>query len=135
MERPIGYWLKHVDGLIEAGFLRSLASEGLTRRGWQVLNVLADGGDIEESLRPFWTAGESGIEEVLADLAARGWVSDVEPYQLTDVGWAAHAQISQTVRTARQAITAGISDDEYRQTVDVLRRMSENLQSPAGAVP
>jgi hypothetical protein len=38
--RPIGYWLKHLDSMIEGTFERTLASEGLTRRHWQVLNTL-----------------------------------------------------------------------------------------------
>jgi hypothetical protein len=28
---PIGYWLKHLDGLIEAAFERTLADEGIIR--------------------------------------------------------------------------------------------------------
>jgi hypothetical protein len=38
--RPIGYWLKHLDRLIEDTFERTLSMEGLTRRHWQVLNTL-----------------------------------------------------------------------------------------------
>jgi hypothetical protein len=29
-ERPIGWWLKHLDGLIEAAFDRALATERLS---------------------------------------------------------------------------------------------------------
>jgi hypothetical protein len=38
--RPIGYWLKHLDGLIEAAFSRTLAGQGVTRRHWQALKTL-----------------------------------------------------------------------------------------------
>lgn len=38
--RPIGYWLKHLDGLIEAAFSRTLAGQGVTRRHWQALKIL-----------------------------------------------------------------------------------------------
>ena len=41
--RPIGYWLKHLDRLIEATFDRTLADVGLGRRHWQTLNTLAGG--------------------------------------------------------------------------------------------
>ncbi len=37
---PIGYWLKHLDGLIGGNFERTLAGEGVTRRRWQALNTL-----------------------------------------------------------------------------------------------
>ena len=40
LQRPIGYWLKHLDRLIEASFERIFADEGLTRRDWQVLSTL-----------------------------------------------------------------------------------------------
>jgi hypothetical protein len=41
--RPIGYWLKRLDGLIEQHFERTLAGEGVTRRQWQALNPCTSG--------------------------------------------------------------------------------------------
>ena len=56
-QRPIGYWLKHLDRLIETTFSRTLAGQGLTRRHWQVLNTLAHGpaspADLTKALNPF----------------------------------------------------------------------------------
>jgi hypothetical protein len=40
--RPIGYWLKHLDGLIEAAVERALAGQGVTRRHGQALNTLQE---------------------------------------------------------------------------------------------
>jgi hypothetical protein len=37
--KPIGWWLKEVDRLLEASFERILAADGLTRRQWQALNA------------------------------------------------------------------------------------------------
>ena len=55
--RPIGYWLKHLDRLIEGNFERTLASEGLTRRHWQALNTLrtrpSTRAEIAAALAPF----------------------------------------------------------------------------------
>jgi len=42
-EAPIGYWLKHLDGLIEAHFDRALTHHNLARRHWQALNMLSGG--------------------------------------------------------------------------------------------
>jgi hypothetical protein len=57
--RPIGYWLKHLDRLIEDNFDRLLASEGLTRRHWQLLNTLHRGPstheELAEAVAPFVT--------------------------------------------------------------------------------
>ena len=38
--KPIGYWLKHLDSLLEAAFARALARHAVNRRQWQALNVL-----------------------------------------------------------------------------------------------
>jgi hypothetical protein len=39
--RPIGYWLKHLDGLLEGAFDRTLAGQGVTRRHWAGAEHLA----------------------------------------------------------------------------------------------
>ena len=41
--KPIGYWLKELDQLIEGTLDRALADEGVTRRDWQLLNALEPG--------------------------------------------------------------------------------------------
>jgi hypothetical protein len=56
-ERPIGYWLKKLDRLIDAQFGRQLGEAGLSRRQWQLLNLLEDGPrsvpDLQTELEPF----------------------------------------------------------------------------------
>ena len=42
-DRPLGYWLKQVDRLLDDAFDRVLRDEGVTRRHWHVLNVLRRG--------------------------------------------------------------------------------------------
>ena len=39
-ERPIGYWLKKLDRLIDKHFELQLSNAGLARRQWQLLNLL-----------------------------------------------------------------------------------------------
>src|SRR3984893_16707299 len=76
-EQPIGYWLKLVDGLIDRSFDALLGNAGLSRRHWQVLNLLAaapaDGPGLVEALRPFRNDTGPTIEGILADLRSRGW--------------------------------------------------------------
>ena len=43
--RPIGYWLRVVDGLLTHEFAVALEAEGLSRRDWMLLNVLS--GDVD----------------------------------------------------------------------------------------
>ena len=41
MPRPIGFWLKLVDRLIDEQFDRTLGAHDVSRRQWQLLNILA----------------------------------------------------------------------------------------------
>lgn len=57
-KRPLGYWLKLVDSLITEQFTESLEEHGVTRKQWQLLNVLArgpaTGGELTAALAPFF---------------------------------------------------------------------------------
>jgi DNA-binding MarR family transcriptional regulator len=125
MRKPIGYWLKQVDTLLEDAVAAGLAEQGVSRREWQVLNVLAtaDGGDPRAALAPF-----DGVEQALARLSERGWVAGE---RLTEAGGRAHAQVAEHIGQVRRRAVEGVSLLEYEATVDVLRRMAANL-SPAG---
>lgn len=140
--KPIGYWLKHLDGLIEADFERALGDSGLVRRHWQVLNSLAEGsrsaGELAAALRPFWDEGAITLDEVLDGLECRGWVAREGaegPYALTPLGAEGHAAVAERIGDARRRITDGVTDEEYLATVDVIRRMAENLEGAAGVAP
>ena len=47
MERAIGYWLKHLNRLIEEAFGDALEEQALSRRHWQAMNTLA-GAPLDE---------------------------------------------------------------------------------------
>ncbi|MEO6088324.1 MAG: MarR family transcriptional regulator, partial [Umezawaea sp.] len=68
--KPIGYWLKHLDELIDTAFEAALGD--VQRREWQVLNVLAvgetDEAGVVAALRPF------SLEGALERLVGQGWV-------------------------------------------------------------
>jgi hypothetical protein len=133
--QPIGYWLKHLDQLIEANFDRTLAGFGLGRRHWQTLNVLAAGPQNEAALAlalaPFWAdVGLPRREQVLAELQQRGWIDHQHhSYALTTAGRAAHGQISERVKTTRRQATAGLSEQEYASAISTLARMAANLEA------
>ncbi|MER7794158.1 winged helix DNA-binding protein [Streptomyces sp. NPDC097640] len=140
--KPIGYWLKRLDGLIEADFERTLSDSGLVRRHWQVLNTLAEGArstaELTAALRPFWGEGAVTLDEVLGDLERRGWVVQEGaggPYALTSPGVEGHAVVAERIGAARRRITDGVTGEEYLATVGVLRRMAENLEGAEGVVP
>jgi hypothetical protein len=132
--QPIGYWLKHLDHLIDATFDRTLGAEGLNRRHWQVLNELAlrptGHTELRTALAPFLLNDPEAETAVTDQLIGRGWVSvdDSGRLQLTGPGHEAQAAILMKVAGARRKTVHGISDDEYLATVDVLQRMAANLE-------
>jgi hypothetical protein len=130
MQKPIGYWLKTLDRLIDENFDHALAAEGVQRRHWQILNIVktspATNATIAAALDPFWTEGAITLDEVLADMARRGWITGHEPRQLTASGEAALDAIRQRTNL-REKITAGLTAEQYTQTVAVLEQMAANL--------
>ncbi|MET9313213.1 hypothetical protein ABZX12_15435 [Kribbella sp. NPDC003505] len=143
--KPIGWWLKEVDRLLEQSFEQLLAADGLTRRQWQALNAAAGGtlrggagassqdgasapgggvsGAIAAALAPF-LSGEAELAAVMQPLVRRGWLVRET---LTAAGEDALRRLSEKVQEQRRRVTAGISEAEYLVTVDVLRRMAGNL--------
>lgn len=130
MERPIGYWVKTVDRLLEDALDASLAAHGVGRRHWQTLNLLAvaprTGAEVTAELASFLVPGETP----LADLEQRGWATATDRHALTATGEEALESLRGAVALVRRRATDGLSEDDYRTTVATLRRMTENLEAP-----
>lgn len=131
--RPIGYWLKLVDRLIDEQFASTLEEHGITRRQWQLLNVLSREPSTVERLdaavAPFLSAEEhESSADHLTELIESGWV-DATPtgYDLTDRGRAAFERLTEVVATQRTVVAEGVTPEQYEQTVAVLGRMARNL--------
>jgi hypothetical protein len=131
--RPIGFWLKLVDRLIDEGFDRLLGDAGLTRRHWQALTALQAGPatvqELDTRLAPFLDDQEPTIRPVLDDLAARGWAVWTSGGRAasTAAGAAAHGDLLAGVSAHRRRVADGITAEEYQATVAVLHRMAANL--------
>ncbi|MEI8407008.1 MULTISPECIES: MarR family winged helix-turn-helix transcriptional regulator [unclassified Kribbella] len=125
--KPIGWWLKELDRLLEASFEQVLAADGLTRRQWQALNAAAGPEEIAVALAPFLTEGE--LSATVDPLAARGWL---EGERLTDAGHSALDALKAKVQAHRERVTAGITGEEYSSTIAVLRKMAGNLRGCPG---
>lgn len=139
--KPIGYWLKHLDTLIDADFERALADSGLSRRHWQILHSLNAGprstGELTAALRPFWAEGAITLDDALEALRARGWVVRAAgdgPYALTPLGADGHAAVAERIGVTRRRLMDGMTDEQYTETVRVLSRMAANLESASSAV-
>ena len=141
MERPIGYWLKHLDRLIEAAAERTFAEEKLTRRHWQIMNILRespqDAAGLTKAIRAFWDPGAITLDEVTGELTRRGWLTqdDAGRYTLTPAGQAGHAAVETKVHGIRSTFLTGLTEQDYRGTVRVLQRMAGNLERATGQDP
>jgi DNA-binding MarR family transcriptional regulator len=133
--KPIGYWLKELDRLIEDTLDRALADEGVTRRDWQVLNALAPEltprETVIEQLRPFWGVETVEPDAVLEGLIGRGWAlrDPGDRYALSPEGNAAREGLLEKVKGLRGTIADGVTPEQYNTTIDTLSRMAQNLQS------
>ncbi len=134
MQQPIGYWLKHLDQLIEAAAERAFAKEKLSRRHWQIMNVLRqspqEAAGLTEAMRPFWGPGAVTLDEIIGELTARGWLArdNSGRYALTPAGRDGHAAVATKVAGIRSAFLTGLTEDDYLRTVQTLRLMAENLE-------
>src|SRR5690606_7895822 len=132
-QRPIGFWLKLVDRLIDERFAAIIEEHGVTRRQWQLMGVITGGGataeQLDAALAPFLTAGgDETSADHLAELVESDWVVvDVDRYALTERGDTAYARLGTIVEGLRSTIAEGLSDAEYASTVASLERMARNL--------
>ena len=123
--------------MIDEQFASTLEEHGVTRRQWQLLNVLAQEPSTVEQLdaavAPFLVAAPDGGEressvEHLTELIDSAWV-DATPtgYELTERGRIALDKLSEVVAAQRTLAMEGVTPEEYEQTVAVLERVARNL--------
>jgi hypothetical protein len=127
--RPIGFWLKLVDRLIDERFESVLEEHGVTRRQWQLLNVLQRGPatleELDAAVEPFLDDDGESSAEHLEELVGSGWVNP--GYSITEAGSTAMEGLGHAVGEMRDAMTDGITEDDYSTTLAVLERMARNL--------
>ena len=133
-ERPIGYWLKKLDRLIDTQFELQLSTARLSRRQWQLLNLLENNPrsvpELEAELEPFLQRVAQELSDALAGLVTRGWAESRDNIvNLTDTGRAQFEIVKATAAEVRQTLMRGIPPEEYRTTIDVLARMAANLEA------
>lgn len=138
IHQPIGFWLNRADEALTNRMNEILQTHGLTRVGWQVLNVLqTDAGlpetQVYEVLRA--NASRTTLVDTLADLVAKGWVirrhdqhNPAEPsLKLTEAGRAHHALVQEPITQFRLQSLHGITTEEYQLAISVLERIIQNV--------
>ena len=132
--RPLGFWLKLVDSLIDEHFAATLDEHGVTRRQWQVLNMLeqrpATERELIDALAPYFASADEppSVTEHLVELVESGWIAhEGEYYSITDRGHSSLQTLSELVEQIRERCGADLSAEEYATTVASLERMALNL--------
>ena len=141
--RPIGFWLKLVDRMIDEQFVSTLEEHGVTRRQWQLLNVLNSGPatveQLDAAVAPFLSVpSQTELSETddaletsadhLAELVDSGWISVTRgEYELLERGRMAFDRLTGVVAEQRTLMTEGLSQEQYDDTLAVLERMARNL--------
>ena len=133
-QRPIGFWLKLVDRLIDERFAAIIEEHGVTRRQWQLLNVLQAGAttvdQLDAAVAPFIEPGteEAAAAEHLAELVDSEWLTIAGPvYTLTERGLAAFQRLQIVVDSLRDQTSKGLTQDQYETTLVALEQMAVNL--------
>ncbi|WP_431710898.1 MarR family winged helix-turn-helix transcriptional regulator [Glutamicibacter uratoxydans] len=132
--RPLGFWLKLVDSLIDKHFAATLEEHGVTRRQWQVLNMLAQRPATErefiDALAPYFASADEppSVTEHLSELVESGWIAhEGEYYSITDRGQNSLQTLSALVEEIRERCGSDLSAEQYDTTVSSLEQMARNL--------
>ena len=133
-ERPIGWWVRRLDSLLEEAVDSVVETEGLTRRHWQVLHSMATGTEREADVAAALADFPGDVEAVVSDLVARGWVTRTGTGRvaLTADGGHAHDRVARAVERVRRHAADGLSRSEYERTILVLSRMVANIERALG---
>ena len=130
--RPVGWWLKEADALLDAAFDAALDGTGVDRRGWQLLATLARApmrrGELLASLASFDPPQVLG--RVLDEVVSRGWVEETDGVlRLTTVGSAQQQAVGPRVEEVRSKVSAALPQADYVQLISLLARLVEGLRS------
>jgi hypothetical protein len=138
--RPLDFWLKLVDTLINSQFRNMLEEHGIVRRQWEMMRLLSRGpasqADLDTALAPFMPESEPGSSAAaLAELIDSGWLTQIDgQYELTERGRGVYRRLDEVFSQKDQGLAGGINPREYALALSVLQRMAANLgwRDPAG---
>jgi DNA-binding MarR family transcriptional regulator len=131
--RPVDFWLRLLDRLINEHFGKALDEHGITRRQWEVMNLLSRGSvshdELVEALaRVHREVQPATLTEELSELEDSGWLRRREQeYELTELGYTSYRRLEPVLRATDEEIARGISLEDYATVLEVLERMALNL--------
>jgi hypothetical protein len=136
--RPLGYWLRAIEGPLRENMRGAFATFGVTRREWRTLTTLhagpASAAEVGAALPPRRNHPDRPhrehrtVEQLLDGFVSRGWAAlDRGSYALTAEGERIHNAVLANVQKARATVTAGIPDADYATTMATLERIATNV--------
>ena len=121
--RPFGFWLKVIDRRLDEAMGDLFAEEGITRRDWRRLNLVA--GTVTD---PRMSEKLAARPERVEPLVERGWIEG-EPgaWRLTEAGEAARASLHERVATLRAKVAGAVSPEDFATTMASLEAIAGEL--------
>ncbi|RKT31441.1 hypothetical protein DEU34_2510 [Microbacterium sp. AG1240] len=121
--RPLGFWLRVVDGLLAREFATSLDDADVSRRDGMLLNAVD--GSVDAPWLAERLARKSGRVRRLAD---RGWIVQTDGvWSLTEEGRAEKERLAGLVDGMRERVSGAVSPEDYATTVDSLEAIAREL--------
>jgi DNA-binding MarR family transcriptional regulator len=129
---PIGYWIKKADEQLTTSINEIHKSANLSRLGWQIMHTIHEHGTIKNSelieiARPF--ASENEVEKILGNFSIEGLITLKDEAKLTDKGKQLYQQCLEKQQQIRQQAMNGISEQEYKITIQTLQKIVANLEN------
>jgi hypothetical protein len=131
--RPLDFWLRLVDTLINLNFQTMLEEHGIVRRQWEMMRMLSRGpaqqDELDAEIAPFLPAGEPGsFTAELSELIDSGWLTQLNgAYELTERGRVVHQRLEDVFAQNNSDLTDGVPPGDYALVVSVLERIAANL--------
>ena len=119
--RPFGFWLKLVDRRISDEMETLFADDGITRRDWRMLNLLA-GEARDERLAERLLSKPQALHR----LAERGWVAGFPP-EITEAGREARDRLETQVTALRERVAGAVPADDFATTLRSLEAIAREL--------
>ncbi|HEU5484826.1 MAG TPA: GyrI-like domain-containing protein [Microlunatus sp.] len=133
-QRPLDFWLRLVDDLLNERVDSALEEHGVTRRQWAMINLLTSGtasrADLDAALAPFLPPPDrtSSTQEELSELVDSGWISQENgSYALTDRGRLVHGRLEAAWARRNDELMRGISAADVSHLIGLLERLARNL--------
>ena len=122
---PLGFRLRLVDRLLAREFDSAFEAEGVTRREWRALNLIAGTSPVP----PAFAQRAGGNHRGIRRLIEKGWVTrDGDTLSLTDEGRAAKSRLDEIAEQLRTRVAGAVSEDDF----DTLQRSLDAIARELG---